>query len=103
MDSDTALNLIALVAPLLVVCGGIAAYLRIEDALEHRAWLAKMRRKPFHPTQIQPEKRREVGIHGQTPGLWHLERSVDFALGRTPHPPSWLDYMQEFHPENLKR
>jgi len=102
VEMDTALNLVALVAPLFVVYGGIAAYLRIEDALEHRAWLADLSRNPFHPAQLSPEKRAEVGAGGQTPGLWHLERSVDFALGRNANPPSWLDYMREFHPERLK-
>jgi hypothetical protein len=103
MDADTVLNLIALVAPLFVVYGGIAAYLRIEDALEHRARLANLSQDPFHPTQLPAEQRAEVGAGGQTPGLWHLERSVDFALGRSTNPPSWLDYMREFHPEKLKR
>lgn len=102
MEADTMLNLIALVAPVFVVYFGTVAYLRTEDALDHRARLAELRRQPFHPTQLSPEQRLEIGVGGQTPGIWHLERSVDYALGRSTTPPTRLDYMREFHPEKLK-
>lgn len=103
IGADTVFNVIALVAPIFIAVGGAAAYIRAQRALERRAWRAALARQPFHPTQLSLVKRTETNAAGKTPGLWYLEQSVDFALGRSVCLPSRLDYMREFHPEKLAR
>jgi len=100
---DTALNLVALVAPVGVAASGIWAYLRIEDALDHRARLARLGHQPFHPMQLPREERLTVvNAAGQTPSVWFMKRSVDL-MREGGKPLTRLDYLREFHPEKLDR
>lgn len=102
MEMDTALNLVALVAPVPVVAFGIWLYLHVEDALVHRARLAKLGRRPFHPMQLPREERlMSVNAAGQTPGMWFMKHAAAI-LQDGGQPLTQLDYLREFHPDRLE-
>lgn len=104
MQMDTALNITALVSPVIISYWAICAGARLLAALERREHLARLAHKPFHPRMLTTlEQHAAVGASGRHPDEWHADLAYDAIKGRRATGPTWLDYVQEFQPETLER
>ncbi|ACU71742.1 hypothetical protein Caci_2833 [Catenulispora acidiphila DSM 44928] len=100
MQIDAALNFVALVAPLVLSYCVAGATLRGLRAWRRHAWRARLEQQPFHPRMLPTlGQHTATGLSGLTPDAWYANLADDAIKGRRRRGPSWLDYLEEFHPE----